>query len=379
MTALLEVEDLTVRFYTDRGVVTAVDGLSYRVEAGETFGVVGESGAGKSVAALSVLGLIDDAGRIEGGEVRFRGEDLLSMDESELRSVRGDEIGTVFQDARAALNPAYTVGEQIAETIEHHLEYTPSAARDRAIRLLDRVGIAEAETRYADHPHELSGGMCQRVAVAMALSCDPDLIVADEPTTALDVTVQARVLDLLGELAEEFDVAIQLVTHDLGVIAGTCDRAMVMYAGEAVETAPIEELYYDPKHPYTAGLMGSIPRLGDDSDRLSTIPGSMPDPTDPPPGCRFHPRCPFAEEACTRTDPALADPETGEAASIDADRAAACLEYTEGLSGGLEYAVEVVGEDGDHDGERTHGHDERGSGDHDERGSGDHDEGGPDE
>ncbi|RAW45002.1 ABC transporter ATP-binding protein [Halorubrum sp. 48-1-W] len=350
MTALLEVEDLTVRFHTEAGVVTAVDGLSYRVEAGETFGVVGESGAGKSVTALSVLGLIDDPGRIEGGEVRFKGEDLLSMDESERRSVRGDQIGLVFQDARAALNPAYTVGEQIAETIEHHLGYDPSAARDRAIRLLDRVGIAEAETRYSDHPHEFSGGMCQRAGIAMALSCDPDLVVADEPTTALDVTVQARVLDLLAELADEFDVAVQLVTHDLGVIAGTCDRAMVMYAGEAVETAPTEELYYDPKHPYTAGLLGSIPRLGDDADRLSTIPGTPPDPTDPPPGCRFHPRCPFAEEACTRTAPALVDPETGEPATLDGDRAAACLEYTQGLSGGLEYSVEVVDETDGRDG-----------------------------
>ncbi|MFC5133278.1 MULTISPECIES: ABC transporter ATP-binding protein [Haloferacaceae] len=363
MTAVLEVEDLTVRFYTEEGVVTAVDGLSYRIEAGETFGVVGESGAGKSVAALSVLGLIDSPGRIEGGEVRFEGEDLLSMDESELRSVRGDEVGTVFQDARAALNPVYTVGEQIAETIEHHLGYPPSAARDRAIRLLDRVGIADAETRYSDYPHEFSGGMCQRAAIAMALSCDPELIVADEPTTALDVTVEARILDLLAELADEFDVAVQLVTHDLGVIAGTCDRAMVMYAGEAVETAPIEELYYDPKHPYTAGLMSAIPRVGDDDDRLPTIPGTMPDPIDPPPGCRFHPRCPFAEEACTRTDPALVDPETGEAATLDDDRAAACLEYTEGLSGGLDYSVEVAG----------------GTGEHVEKTIDERDEGGPDE
>ncbi|OYR59403.1 ABC transporter ATP-binding protein [Halorubrum halodurans] len=346
MTALLEVEDLTVRFYTEEGVVTAVDGLSYRVEAGETFGVVGESGAGKSVAALSLLGLIDDPGRVERGEVRFKGEDLLSIDEFALRSVRGDEIGVVFQDARAALNPVYTVGEQIAETIEHHLGYEPAAAKARAIRLLDRVGIADPEARYAAYPHELSGGMCQRATIAMALSCEPDLIVADEPTTALDVTVEARILELLAELADEFDVAVQLVSHDLGVIAGTCDRAMVMYAGRAVETAPIEELYYDPKHPYTAGLMSAIPRIGDDRDRLETVPGTMPDLIEVPSGCRFHPRCPFAEEACARTDPALVDPETGEAATFDDDRAAACLEYTEGLSGGLDYSVEVDGERG---------------------------------
>ncbi|MFC5277646.1 ABC transporter ATP-binding protein [Halorubrum rubrum] len=341
MTALLEVEDLTVRFHTDEGVVTAVDDLSYRVEAAETFGVVGESGAGKSVAARSVLGLIDRPGRIERGEVRFKGEDLLSMDESALRSVRGDEIGMVFQDARAALNPVYAVGEQIAETIEHHMGYDPAAAKTRAIRLLDRVGIADPEARYSEYPHEFSGGMCQRATIAMALSCEPDLIVADEPTTALDVTVEARILELLDELADEFDVAVQLITHDLGVIAGTCDRAMVMYAGEAVETAPIEDLYYDPKHPYTAGLMSAIPRIGDGRDRLRTIPGTTPDPVDPPSGCRFHPRCPFAEEACTRTHPSLVDPETGEAATLDDDRAAACLEYTEGLSGGLDYSVEV--------------------------------------
>ncbi|SMO39192.1 ABC transporter ATP-binding protein [Halorubrum cibi] len=348
MTALLEVEDLTARFDTDEGIVTAVDGLSYRVEAGETFGVVGESGAGKSVAARAVLGLIDDPGRIERGEVRFKGEDLLSMDESELRSVRGDRIALVFQDARAALNPVYTVGEQIAETVEHHLECDPEVARDRTIRLLDRVGIPDADARYSDYPHELSGGMCQRATIAMALSCEPDLIVADEPTSALDVTVEARILDLLADLTDEFGVAVQLVSHDLGVIAGTCDRAMVMYAGEAVETAAIEELYYDPKHPYTAGLMSAIPRVGDGRDRLPTIPGTTPDPIDVPSGCRFHPRCPFAEEACTRRNPSLVDPETGEPATIGTDRAAACLEYTDGLEGGLDYSVEIDGATGEH-------------------------------
>ncbi|GAA0520745.1 peptide/nickel transport system ATP-binding protein [Halorubrum aquaticum] len=371
MTALLEVEDLTVRFYTEEGVVTAVDGLSYRIEAGETFGVVGESGAGKSVAALSVLGLIDDPGRIERGEVRFKGEDLRSMTDAELRSVRGDEIAMVFQDARAALNPVYTVGEQIAETIEHHMGYDPAAARDRAVRLLDRVGIPEAGTRYSDYPHEFSGGMCQRATVAMALSCEPDLIVADEPTTALDVTVEARVLDLLADLADEFDVAVQLITHDLGVIAGTCDRAMVMYAGEAVERAPIEELYYDPKHPYTAGLMSAIPHVGDDRDRLQTIPGTMPDLIDVPSGCRFHPRCPFAEEACTRTDPALVDPENGEAATLETERAAACLEYTEGLTGGLDYSVEVDGETNERAEDDDGGEDDDGREDEGEEGGSD--------
>lgn len=345
--ALLEVNDLTVRFYTQEGVVTAVDGLSYRIERGERFGVVGESGAGKSVAALSVLRLIEGPGRIESGEILFNGEDLLELSESAVRSIRGNEIAMVFQDAQTALNPVYTVGDQIAEAIEHHLDYTAAAARDRAIRLLDRVGIPEAEARFSDYPHEFSGGMQQRAVIAMALSCDPDLIVADEPTTALDVTVEAQILDELRGLAAEFDTAVQLITHDLGVIAEVCDRVMVMYAGKAVESAPVEELYYDPKHPYTVGLMSSIPRIGDDRDRLQTIPGTMPDLVELPSGCSFHPRCPYAETACTRREPTLADVETGREAALDTEHAAACLEYTTGLDGGLTYSVEVDGDAGE--------------------------------
>jgi len=341
--ALLEVKDLTVRFYTQEGVVTAVDDLSFRIERGEKFGVVGESGAGKSVTALSVLRLIDSPGRIESGEILFKGENLLEMSESEIRSIRGDEISMIFQDAQTALNPVYTVGGQIAEAIEHHLDYTSAEAKARTIKLLDRVGIPEAEERFSDYPHEFSGGMQQRAIIAMALSCDPDLIVADEPTTALDVTIEAQILDELRELADEFDTAIQLITHDLGVIAEVCDRVMVMYAGKPVEKAPVEELYYDPKHPYTVGLMSSIPRVSDKRERLQTIPGVMPDLVQLPSGCSFHPRCPFAEEKCTRKKPPLTDIESGAEATLDTEHAAACLEYTEGLSQGLTYSIETIG------------------------------------
>jgi peptide/nickel transport system ATP-binding protein len=339
--ALLEVNDLTVEFYTEEGVVTAVDGLSYRIERGEKFGVVGESGAGKSVTALSLMRLIESPGRIASGEVLFKGRDVLEMSEREVRDVRGNEIAMIFQDAQTALNPVYSVGEQIAEAIRHHLDYDDEEARERTIRLLDQVGIPEPEARYSDYPHQFSGGMQQRAVIAMALSCEPDLLLCDEPTTALDVTIEAQILDLIEGLAEEFDTAIQLITHDLGVIAEVCDRVMVMYAGKPVEKAPVEELYYDPKHPYTVGLMSSIPRLGDTRERLQTIPGTMPDLVELPPGCDFHPRCPYAEEVCTRKEPPLVDPETGTEASMETARSAACLEYTGDLVDGLDYEVEV--------------------------------------
>ncbi len=287
--------------------------------------------------------LIEDPGRITSGEIRFKGQNLLEMSEREVRDVRGNEIAMIFQDAQTALNPVYTVGEQIAEAIRHHLDYTDKEARERTIQLLDEVGIPEAETRYSDHPHEFSGGMQQRAIIAMALSCEPDLLLCDEPTTALDVTIEAQILDLIEGLAEEFDTAVQLITHDLGVIAEVCDRVMVMYAGTPVEKASAEELYYDPKHPYTVGLMSSIPRVGDRRDRLQTIPGTMPDLVELPPGCSFHPRCPYAEEICTRREPPLIDPETGSEASMDAEHAAACLEYTGDLDEGLDYDVEVRG------------------------------------
>ena len=343
--SLLEVNDLTVRFYTNDGVVTAVDNLSYRIDAGELFGVVGESGAGKSVTALSLMRLIDNPGRIESGEILFKGENILEMTESEVRSIRGNDIAMVFQDAQTALNPVYTVGEQISEAIRHHLGYDDSEAKERTIQLLDQVGIPEAEIRYSDYPHQFSGGMQQRAVIAMALSCDPDLLLCDEPTTALDVTIEAQILELIQDLADEFDTAIQLITHDLGVVAEICDRVMVMYAGKPVEKAPVEELYYDPKHPYTVGLMSSIPRIGDRSERLQTIPGTMPDLVELPSGCSFHPRCPYAEEVCTLERPELVDPETGmDATGADAERAASCLEYTGALTDGLDFDVTVEGE-----------------------------------
>lgn len=341
--ALLEVNDLTVRFYTQEGVVTAVDDLSYRIEPGEKFGVVGESGAGKSVTALSLMRLIDNPGRIESGEILFKGENLLELSESEIRSIRGNEISMIFQDAQTALNPVYTVGEQIAEAIRHHLDFDDDEAKARAVQLLDQVGIPEPETRYSDYPHEFSGGMQQRAVIAMALSCDPDLLLCDEPTTALDVTIETQILDLIETLADETDTAVQLITHDLGVIADVCDRVMVMYAGKPVEKAPVEELYYDPKHPYTVGLMSSIPRVGDRRDRLQTIPGTMPDLVELPPGCSFHPRCPFAEQACTRIEPELVTVDgSATTATADTERAAACLEYTGELEDGLDYEVHVT-------------------------------------
>ncbi|MDQ2049856.1 ABC transporter ATP-binding protein [Natronolimnohabitans sp. A-GB9] len=344
--ALLEVEDLVVQFYTEDGTVRAVDGISYEIDRGETVALVGESGAGKSVTCLSLLRLLERPGEIVSGEIRFDGRDVLGLSDEELRDLRGNEIAMVFQDPSAALNPVYTVGEQIAEAIRAHEDVTDETARRRAIDLLERVEIPDAASRYSEYPHEFSGGMQQRVVIAMALSCEPDLLVCDEPTTALDVTIEAGILELLEDLAAEFDTAIQLVSHDLGVVAGLCDRVQVMYAGEIVERAPTEELYYDPKHPYTVGLMASIPRIGDDRDELPTIPGSMPDLVDVPTGCRFHPRCPYAEEACRLRAPSLVDVETGVPADEPApnDHLAACHEYTDDLVDGLDY--EVVVEDG---------------------------------
>ncbi|MHC3437814.1 ABC transporter ATP-binding protein [Natrialbaceae archaeon A-gly3] len=338
---LLEVNDLTVNFYTPEGVVRAVSDLSYTIERGEKFGVVGESGAGKSVSALSLLRLIEEPGRIESGEILLEGEDVLEMTDEELREVRGNRIAMIFQDAGTALNPVYTIGEQIAEAMRYHLEYDEQRAKAETIDLLDTVGIPDAASRYSDYPHEFSGGMKQRVVIAMALSCDPDLLIADEPTTALDVMTEAKILEELKDLAEEFDTAVQLITHDLGVIAEVCDRVMVLYAGQAVERATVEELFYDPKHPYTVGLMASIPRIGAGEERLQTISGSMPDLIDVPSGCSFHPRCPYAEEVCRRKEPPLADPETGRESGPGEGRGTRCLAYTGDLSSDLSFDVTV--------------------------------------
>ena len=344
--ALLEVDDLQTRFYTEDGVVNAVDDVSYQINRGEKFGVVGESGAGKSVTSLSVMRLIDDPGRIEHGEIRFKGEDILSMSDEELRDLRGNEIAMVFQDPLTALNPVYTVGEQISEAVRNHRDVTDAEARKRSVEMLEQVGIPDPDERYGQYPHEFSGGMQQRAVIAMALSCDPDLLICDEPTTALDVTIEAQILELLDDLSEEFDMAIQIITHDLGVVASLCDRMMVMYAGGMAEQGTVEEVYYEPKHPYTVGLMSSIPRIGAEYDRLDTIPGTMPDLVELPTGCSFHPRCPYAEETCTRIEPQFVDVDTARPVDDPDDRshAASCLAYTGELSGELDYDVEVVEE-----------------------------------
>jgi peptide/nickel transport system ATP-binding protein len=343
MAPLLEVRDLQTRFYTEEGVINAVDEISYTIDKGEKFAIVGESGAGKSVASLSLMRLIESPGEIVGGEILFKGEDILQMSDTRLREIRGGEIAMIFQEPETALNPVYTVGEQIAEAIRTHMDLSEEETKERAIEMLDMVGIPDPDERYSDYPHQFSGGMQQRAVIAIALSCDPDLIIADEPTTALDVTIEAQILELLEDLAERTNTAIQLISHDLGVVAGISDRVMVMYAGKAVEKATAEDLYYDPKHPYTAGLMGSIPRIGSERERLDTIPGSMPDLVQIPPGCSFHPRCPYAEQTCVESEPALVDVDTG----VEPDEAdptahvAACFEYTGDLQDGLDFEVEV--------------------------------------
>ena len=298
MGALLSVRDLQARFETNAGTVRAVDGVSFDVREGETVAVVGESGSGKTVACESVTGLVGSGAEVD-GEVHFDGTDLSEVSERELRSYRGGRIGHVFQNPQGSLDPVYTVGDQVVEAIRLHRDVSAATARERAVELLDRVGVGDAEGRVDDYPHQLSGGQQQRVVIAMALACDPDLLIADEPTTALDVTVQAQVLRLLDDLQAERDMGVLFVTHDLGVVAAVADRVVVMYAGKVMETAPVDELFESPSHPYTAALLDCLPgRTGD----LGAIPGGLPDPTDPPEGCRFHPRCDHAVEACRRGD-----------------------------------------------------------------------------
>jgi len=306
---LLEVEDLRIEFATPEGTIRAVDGVSFHVEEGETLGLVGESGCGKSVTALALLRLIAPPGRIAGGKIRYRGRDLLSLSEPEIRKIRGKEIALIFQEPVAALNPVFTVGSQIAEAIRVHNKMPKREALAEAVRLLKLVQIPDPERRIHEYPHQLSGGMCQRVMIAMALSCKPSLIVADEPTTALDVTIQAEILDLLRRLRSQFGLSVLLISHNLGVIAESAHRVAVMYAGRIVEEAPVREIFASPKHPYTLGLLRSMPRLGERSRsgrrRLPTISGSVPDPGRREPGCSFAPRCPEVMEVCRQEEPAL--------------------------------------------------------------------------
>ena len=288
---LLEVRGLRTSFYTRDGVVRAVDGIDFHVGRGEILGLVGESGCGKSVTSLSIMRLIAKPGVIEAGEVIFDGRDLMSLSPSEMRHVRGNRISMIFQQPTSALNPVWDVGRQVAEVLEVHRGMKRRDARRRALDLLKMVGIPDPERRLDAYPHELSGGMAQRVMIAMALACEPELLIADEPTTALDVTIQAQILDLVRDLRDRTGTAIILITHDLGVVAETCDRVAVMYAGEIIEQAPVDELFAAPRHPYTRGLLGSIPVLGDVRQSLTVIPGNVPNLIDLPPGCRFAPRC----------------------------------------------------------------------------------------
>jgi oligopeptide/dipeptide ABC transporter ATP-binding protein len=305
-TPLLEIQNLHTFFYTDNGVARAVDGVSFVVGVGETVGVVGESGCGKSVTALSILRLVRPPGRIEEGSVmRFEGRDLLGLGEREMQHVRGNRIAMVFQEPMTALNPVFTIGDQIGEVARIHAGMSRRDALAKAIEMLEVVGIPAPEQRAGEYPHQLSGGMRQRVVIAMALVMNPALVIADEPTTALDVTIQAQVLELLADLTRRLGTSVLLITHDLGVVAENCTRVIVMYAGEVVEEATTIDLFARAHHPYTEGLLGAMPRVGGEKDRLATIPGTVPPPTNWPEGCRFRDRCPYSWERCEAEHPPL--------------------------------------------------------------------------
>jgi peptide/nickel transport system ATP-binding protein len=303
--ALLEVNDLKTYFRTDDGIVKAVDGVSFEVEKGQTLGIVGESGSGKSVTCLTIMGLNAKRNTITTGSAAFRGEDLLTMNSKRLRDIRGNDIAMIFQDPMTSLNPVHSIGKQLVEAILLHRDVTKSQARGRALELLKAVGIPRAERRIDDYPHQFSGGMRQRVMIAMALVNDPDLLIADEPTTALDVTTQAQILELMNRLQREFGSAIIVITHDLGVVAETADDVVVMYAARIAEQGPVDEIFKRPHHPYTWGLLGSLPRLDTDTERLVQIPGQPPSLLNPPGGCRFHPRCPYVMNICKQEEPEL--------------------------------------------------------------------------
>jgi oligopeptide transport system ATP-binding protein len=323
---VLAVRDLWVEFRTRDGVVRAVNGVSYHVDRGESLAILGESGSGKSVTAQAVLGLLDSPPAfVTAGQVRYRGEDVLTLPERARQRLRGRRIAIVFQDALSALNPVFGVGDQIAEMYRVHDRLSRAEARRRAIEMMDRVHIPSARQRYGDHPHQFSGGMRQRVMIAMALALGPDVLIADEPTTALDVTVQAQIMDLLAELQGENHMALVLITHDLGVAADVADRIAVMYAGRVVESGAVRDLYRHPAHPYTEGLLRSVPRADQKGRELTPIAGSPPNPAHIPPGCPFHPRCPYARERCREEEP---PPRT-----VGAGRVAAC-HYAEEVLGG---------------------------------------------
>ena len=316
---LLSIRDLSVTFHTDEGLVRAVNSVSYEVTEGKTLAVVGESGCGKSVTALSILSLIPDPpGKIENGEIIFRGKDLITADEKTMQRIRGNDIAMIFQEPMTSLNPVYTVGDQIVEAIELHQKRPPQLAWQQAIEMLKLVGIADPDQRINDYPHQMSGGMRQRIMIAMALSCSPSLLIADEPTTALDVTIQAQILELLRKLQKQNDMSIILITHDLGVVAENADDVVVMYASKIVETGVVEDIFDEPLHPYTRGLLRSLPKVGIKQERLEVIGGSVPDPLEFPSGCKFHPRCPIGSDdpRCKKTEPQLRE--------VKPNRCAAC-------------------------------------------------------
>ncbi|NWQ41846.1 ABC transporter ATP-binding protein [Bacillus sp. EB106-08-02-XG196] len=304
MSAILEVKNLKTTFKTDNGTVSVVDGVDFSIKPGETLGVVGESGCGKSVTSLSVMRLLPSNASNE-GSITFQGQELISLPEKHMQKVRGNDIAMIFQEPMTSLNPLHTVGRQIEESVILHMNISKQEAKARAIKMLNAVGMPRAQEIYGEYPHQLSGGMRQRVMIAMAMACDPQLIIADEPTTALDVTIQAQILDLMRDLKNKTGTSIMLITHDLGVVAEMCDRVIVMYAGQVVEETDVETLFENPKHPYTIGLIDSIPSFEDEKEYLNTIPGSVPLPYEMPKGCRFAPRCSWAKEICHQQAPEL--------------------------------------------------------------------------
>ena len=323
MAALLEIEGLRTQFFTSSGIVKAVDGITYDVEGGETVAVVGESGCGKSVSALSILRLVaEPAGKVVGGTIKFQGQDLLALSDIEMRKIRGNDIAMVFQEPMTSLNPVLTIGLQLTETLTHHLKMSEKEATARAVELLGLVGISEPDRRLAQYPHHLSGGMRQRVMIAMALCCDPKLIIADEPTTALDVTIQAQILELMKNLTRDFGVAMIIITHNLGVVARYADRVNVMYAGKIIETGTAKDIYHTPKHPYTLALLKSVPRIDQPRvAKLDPVQGQPPDLSKLDGGCAFRPRCRYATDKCAQSIPELE--------KIDGVHASACFRHNE--------------------------------------------------
>jgi peptide/nickel transport system ATP-binding protein len=302
---IVEVKDLSVSFFTKMGEVKAVDKISYSIKKGKILGIVGESGCGKSVTSFTMMGLLAHPGKIVGGEILFKGDDLAKYSESDYQALRGNKIAMIFQEPMTALNPVLTIGYQIEEQVLKHRKVTQEEATKRAIELLDLVGIPSPEKRIKEYPHQLSGGMKQRAMIAMALSCDPEFLIADEPTTALDVTIQAQILDLIQSLQEKFGMTVQFITHDLGVISELADDVIVMYSGRIVESGPADEIFAKPSHPYTQGLLASLPKFKERKDRLYAIPGNVPSPLDLPPGCAFYNRCPYAKDKCFKEVPPL--------------------------------------------------------------------------